>query len=53
MFWAVSFIALKFTAAILVIYAIAEFIAWKAIREYEAEKKKKVVDCIPYDCEGY
>jgi len=51
MFWTVSFIALKFVAAILVICTIAEFVTWKAIRDYEAEKKaaSKPIGYIPID----
>ena len=56
MFWTVSFLALKFVATILIICTIAEFVTWKAIRDYEAEKKaaSKPIDYInfAYDCEG-
>lgn len=51
MFWTILFIALKFIAAILTISVIAEFVTWKAIRDYEAEKKaaSKPIDYIPID----
>ena len=51
MFWTILFIALKFIAAILMISVITEFITWKAIRDYEAEKKaaSEPIDYIPID----
>lgn len=56
MFWTILFITLKFVAAILVICTIAEFVTWKATRDYEAEKKaaSKPIDYInfTYDSKG-
>ena len=44
MYWTVMFIALKFIAFFLALYAVAEFIVWKALRDYESEKRRKPVD---------
>ena len=52
MFWTILFLAFKYLAAILAIYAIAEFITRKAIRDYEAEKKKEAIRHIPHIRKG-
>ena len=41
MYWTIMLIALKFIAFFLVLYAIAEFLVWKALRDYESEKRRK------------
>jgi hypothetical protein len=42
-FWKCLLIAGKFTAFFISLYLFARFMAWKAIRDYETEKKRKTV----------